>query len=576
MVCAMNYNCYNVMTRMRQVYGVMLLAMLSIPGAQAGRLRGPESRAVSKPASATGVQLTGNLAATPRKAFVPTATKGYWNIDVVDDFTLPITKTITFCGAGRNLHVNSDWQKLFKRGFSAIEKSRMTVDECNNDPDHPKPAGWVSRLTQNQRSWILYQQYFSENAYQIQWAKNSQDALNTFYRRPDGDPNYANSLYKAITDIQGSCETFGDCNPVNKKSTFGTIFLDIENEGISSDLGQEQVNLYTYLAKTLKEVVSPQTETASIAPVPVNGHGVSPGGDYFLPADYLWKNTAQHTATSRNRGMPDDIVGTSFSDHITMQMPGVYFVYPDFDYSSATTHTGDRDRHWLAHILQEQEVNMALSPKKRVAWQWLFNTQDSHYLNSGKAEHPAPPAIAEGLAIFYWFTGAHGALFWDDHINLVPNQPTPTDPAQVGIGNDRNYSCYEHYIHGLWRLFKHHGDMFSGGETYLNQNTECSYDGGQTWHKYNANQLKTNGLPFVRAVVKGDQILVAATKPYAAAGEQTSVLLRYAENGYNFVTQINMTGDEIFLGRATMQDPNKAAPGQRVYNLSLISGCNCK
>ena len=157
------------------------------------------------------------------------------------------------------------------------------------------------------------------------------------------------------------------------------------------------------------------------------------------------------------------------------------------------------------------------------------------------------------MGIFYWFTGAYGVLFWDDHNELTPDQPSPTDPALTNLGNDRHYACYEHYVHGLWRLFKHHADLFNGQETYLNENTECSFDEGKTWYKYNANQLKTRNLPFVRAIVNGNQVLIAATKPYAKASQVSRVMMRYNQNGYDFYTTLSLKGDEIYLGRATMK-----------------------
>ena len=492
------------------------------------------------------------LSPTPRARFTPSARKGYYNIDVVGDFTLPATKTVTFCGAGRNLHVQQDWSKLFKRGFSAIEQTRM-VQNTEIWGDGFPAKNWKSRLQLSQRSLILYQAYFA-NSFGLDWAKTSEQAKSAQYRNMPGSPQARtqnrNTLYQASMELQGGCVGFGDCPPGGMKSTFGKIFLDIENEGASAANQQEQANLYTFMMKTIKENVSPQTEIGSIAPVPHNSYGNSRADHYTASPDWLWNTPARQTTTSKQRGMPDDIVGKSYADYADFQMPGTYYLYPDFDYSAR--HTSDADRHWLASLLAEQEVNRKLSPKKRIAWHWLFNTQSADYPNSGKAEHPAPPAIAEGMAIFYWFTGAYGVLFWDDHNALTPDQPTPADPAQAGLGNDRNYACYEHYIHGLWRLFKHHGDLFNGRETYLNEATDCSYDGGKTWVKYNANQLKTRDLPYVRAIVNGNQILIAATKAYAQPNQPNQVMLRYVENGYNFHTTIALKGDEIFLGRATM------------------------
>lgn len=489
------------------------------------------------------------LQATPRSRFSPTTRKGYYNIDVVGDFTLPATKTISFCGAGRNLHVQQDRGKLFRRGFSAIDQSRM-IPGVEVWLDGFPPKNWSTPLKPSQRSVILYQSYFA-NSFGLGWAVNSEQAPSVVYRNPPSARTASrNTLFQASMELRGGCVNFNDCPPNDMKSSFGKIFLDIENDGTSLRNRQEQANLYTFMIKTVKDNVGPQTEVGSIAPVPHNSFGNSKAEHYRAQPDWLWNMPARHTATSRQRGMPDEIVGKSFADYADFQMPGTYYLYPDFDYSAR--HTGDGDRHWLASLVGEQEVNRKLSSKKRIAWHWTFNTQSADYPNSGKAEHPAPPAVAEGMAVFYWFTGAYGVLFWDDHINLTPDQPSPTDPAQQGLGNDRNYACYEHYIHGLWRLFKHHGDLFNGRETYLNEETECSYDGGQTWLRYNANELKTRDLPFVRAIVNGNQILVAATKPYAQPGQTSRVMLRYVQNGYRFYTTITLNGDEIYLGRATM------------------------
>ncbi len=493
------------------------------------------------------------MAVTPRSRFTPSTRKGYYNLDIVGDFALPATKTITFCGAGRNLHVQQDRTKLFRRGFSAVDQSRM-VPGVEIWKDGFPTNGWKSVLQPSQRALILYQGYFRDS-FGLGWAQNSEQASQTVYRSAPNQANASarpanrNTLFQASSELSGSCLGFGDCPPSGMKSTYGFIFLDIENDNTSVGNRQEQVNLYTYMIKTIKENASPQTQIGSIAPVLHNSVGYSRAEDYSASPEWLWTMPARQTTTSQQRGMPNDIVGKSFGNYADFHMPGTYYVYPDFDYS--IRHTGDGDRHWLAALLGEQEVNMKLSSKKRIAWQWLFNTQ-SELPNSSKAEHAAPPAVAEGMGIFYWFTGAYGVLFWDDHINLVPGQPSPTDPNLKGLGNDRDYSCYEHYIHGLWRLFKHHGDLFNGRETYLNEATECSYDGGQTWYKYNANQTKTRDLPFVRAIVNENQILVSATKAYARPDQTNRVMMRYVQNGYNFYTTITLKGDEIYLGRATM------------------------
>ena len=516
------------------------------------------------PPNPAAVALRGPLPAqttllpTPRAQFTPTPStrKGYYSLDVVGDFTVPTTKKIIFNGAGRNLHVQQDRTKIFRRGFSAVDRSRMVFDVEVWHDDAP-PPGWKSKLQISQRSHILYQNYFRDS-FGLTWAADNSKATDIIYKTASTAAADRNNLYQACIELRGGCFGFGDCPPNGGdwKTTYGTLILDIENNyGIRHE--QEQANLYTFMMKTIKENASPQTEVGSIDPTPHNSFGYCRAQDYTASIDALCTLPARHTTTSRQRGMPDAIVGKSYDDYADFYMPGTYYLYPELDYSARHIYNGDR--HWLAALLGEQEVNLKLSPKKRIAWQWLFNTQNPEFPNSAKAEHPVPPAVAEGMAIFYWFTGAYGVLFWDDHTDLIPDQPSPADPNLKGLGNDRHYACYEHYVHGLWRLFGHHRDLFTGNETYLNEATECSYDGGKTWYMYNANQIKTRDLPFVRAIVKGDQILVAATKAYAQPQQLSQVMMRYVKNGYRFYTTINLKGDEIYLGRATM---NRASPRQ--------------
>lgn len=491
------------------------------------------------------------LTPTPRSSFKPTVgIKGAWNIDVVSDFTCPPTKAIIFCGAGRNLSIKQDWAKIFKRGFSAVDWTRMVPDEVNTGMA-PKPKGWRSRLLPSQRSLWVTAAYFADPPFELQWARNSELAPQTWYQRPFNDRAYQRSLYHAMASLGGGCEIFGDCPPSGNRSTYGYVFLDIENDGTSFGNRQEQVNLYVYMMRTLKRHVSPTTLIGSIAPVPYLDFGYSRGSAYTKPAEWLWAMPARHTSSSKRRGMPDDLVGLRYADVCDVQMPGTYYYYPDFDYN--ISHAADADRHWLAGLLSEQEVNAKLSDKKRVSWQWLFNTQSDAFAKSGKSENPVPPAVAEGMAIFYWFTGAYGTILWDDAIDLRPNRDTPQDPSVQGITSDRTYQCYEHYVHGLWRLFKHHSDLFDGQEQYLSEQTECSFDGGKTWQRLNANQLKTQDRPFVRAIVRGNQILVAATKPFASPKQVSTVQVRYLGKGHAFRSQITLKGDEIFLGRATMK-----------------------
>ncbi len=526
---------------------LFLLALASLSGGWL--MRSSDKMIHWKGSNLTGpVPAQTTLVPTPRSTFTPTTRKGYWNANVVDDFRLPASKTIIFSGAGRNLYTK-EWDILFRRGFSAIDRTRMIWGAEIAQDVNRMPKGWKSRLTFEQRADAVGQHQFRLPPYNLGWARDGNLAPNTYFRAPANNPRSLENIYAAIQPLAGSCQAFGDCPNGDRLSGYSKILFDIENEGVRFENRQEQANLYAYFIKIMRDMADPRTLIGGIAPIAHLGFGYSRAADYDVPADWLFTMPARHTATTRQRGMPDEIVGKSYSDYSDFHMPGTYFYYPDFDYT--IEHEGDLSRHWLAGVLSEQEYNIRLTDKKRLAYHWVFNTQGP-FNRSEKSSNPAPPAVAEGLAVFYWFTGGYGAVFWDDHVELKPDQPSPTNPTQQGTGNDRVYACYEHYIHGLWRLFKHHGDLFNGKETYLNQQTECSFDGGQTWYQYNANQLKTRKLPFARAIVNGNQILIAASMPYAKPGQQSSLMVRYVAEGRQFYTTIRLRGDEIYLGRATM------------------------
>ncbi|TAE34623.1 MAG: hypothetical protein EAZ91_00275, partial [Cytophagales bacterium] len=278
------------------------------------------------------------LTTAPRQAFTPTpaTTRGYWNIDVVGDFTLPRTKSITFSGAGRNLHVAQDWSKLFRRGFSAIESSRMTVDE-KRTPSDPKPAGWRSRLTPDQRALIIYQDYMFGQPFNIPWTKTGDLARYTYFEQPNGSSTPQQDLQSAMAELNGGCTNFGDCAPSGNRSTYGKIFFDLENEGVSFENRQDQANLYAYKLWMLRQAVSPYTEIGGIGPVPHNSHGYSRSSDYAVTTpDWLWITGAQHidATNTRGRGMPDALLGKSFGEQVDFAMPGTYFLSGDFDYNA--------------------------------------------------------------------------------------------------------------------------------------------------------------------------------------------------------------------------------------------------
>ncbi len=267
------------------------------------------------------------LTPTPRSEFTPTTRKGYYNIDVVGDFTLPATKKLIFAGSGRNLHVQQDRTKLFRRGFSAVDILHMVPDvEIWHDIN--VPPGWKSPLTIDQRAFILYRNYFLDS-FNLPWAADNTKATEVIYKLPPSAPETRNNLYQACKELDGTCYRFGDCGPTydSWRGTIGTVVLDIENNyGISNE--QEQANLYTFMMKNLKKSFSPQTEIGSVDPLAHNGYGYSRAIDYTAGPDLILNLPAKQTATSHQRGMPDDIVGKSYHDYADYLMAGTYFLPP--------------------------------------------------------------------------------------------------------------------------------------------------------------------------------------------------------------------------------------------------------
>ncbi|HEX9955843.1 MAG TPA: hypothetical protein VGA96_01260, partial [Fibrella sp.] len=219
-----------------------------------------------------------SLTPTPRSTFTPTTRKGYWNINVVDDFTLPKTKSITFSGAGRNLYMK-DWSILFRRGFSSIDRTRMIFDSEIAQDISKLPKGWKSRLTFEQRADAVGQHHFRVAPFNIAWAGNSELAPETYFRPPANARGSIQNIQSAIQAMAGTCEAFGDCPNGVRSSGYSKIFFDIENDGISDSKRQEQANLYTYFIKATRDitpdVAGRHTDIGGIAPIAHNGFGYS-------------------------------------------------------------------------------------------------------------------------------------------------------------------------------------------------------------------------------------------------------------------------------------------------------------
>jgi len=199
-------------------------------------------------------------------------------------------------------------------------------------------------------------------------------------------------------------------------------------------------------------------------------------------------------------------VGGPYYDQLDALSPSAYYYY---DYPSPLA------KDYLAYLLFQVEVNRSWSTKPVIPWVWL------RYHDSSNTPYTfVQPFMAEATAIFPFFSGAAGLWLWDNESLTT----TRTD----------NFSAYEHFTHGLYRLSKF-ADQFQGPHELVIETP--------------ARDLMDKQLPVWRGVVKGNTILIAAQNPYANDGAKTELVVRYKNT---WQRTIELTGREVLLCRYDM------------------------
>lgn len=219
--------------------------------------------------------------------------------------------------------------------------------------------------------------------------------------------------------------------------------------------------------------------------------------------DWTTNLARTHYLTQDNSGK----IGGSFYNALDFLSPSPYYYY-GYDHPIG--------KDYLSYLLFNIEANAAWSNKPVIPFVWM-RVHDSY--------NPTTPLItpfmAEATAIFPFFSGAKGLWLWEN----------PSFPGE----RKENYSPYEHFIYGLYRLsqFK---DMLEG--SYQTVISEPARD----------NMEKQN--PVWRGIVKGSNILIAAQNPYAADNAQTVITVSYQ----NWAQTITLKGKEIFLCKFDLND----------------------
>lgn len=248
--------------------------------------------------------------------------------------------------------------------------------------------------------------------------------------------------------------------------------------------------------------------------------------------DWTTNLARTHYLTQDNAGK----IGGSFYNAMDFLSPSPYYYY-GYDHPIG--------KDYLSYLLFNIEANRAWSDKPVIPFVWM-RVHDSY--------DPNIPLItsfmAEATAIFPFFSGAKGLWLWENPFLSTDRQ--------------ENYSPYEHFIYGLYRLsqFK---DMFEG--SYQLVIPQSARD----------NMEQQN--PVWRGVVKGSNILIAAQNPYADDNAETLITVSYQ----NWARVISVKGKEVFLCKFDLNDvvngvePTLATvnvypnPAQRELTVSLTS-----
>ncbi|MFN8356241.1 MAG: T9SS type A sorting domain-containing protein [Spirosomataceae bacterium] len=209
-------------------------------------------------------------------------------------------------------------------------------------------------------------------------------------------------------------------------------------------------------------------------------------------------------------------------DTLTKQAGGVYFNQHNFITPSAYlyyNYPSPFGGQYLAYTLFQVEANRAWSNKDVILFEWL---RFHDCCDATSALKFVRPFQAEAMAIFPYFSGAKGIWLWD--MTLPPTE---------------NYSVYEYFINGLYRLsqFK---DFFTGDyQLYIPKSARDHFEDRD---------------PIWRAVVKGNQLLVAAHNPYATDTQVTEMPIKFG----GFSTTIQLKGTEVFLCKFDMPTDDTA------------------
>ncbi|QRQ99427.1 T9SS type A sorting domain-containing protein [Dyadobacter sandarakinus] len=408
--------------------------------------------------------------------------------DKFPEFTLPFTVIYSATRFG-----DTQSQPL-KHGFSHL--AMFSGSEPGSLPAANRANLWYGVATSSGN------QPWADNALRSPWG-NDTAAYRAYW------DNYAATIYDAsifCLDIERMQREDRDILALKSNANIPQSYRNLPDADFISTYKRDMRWWYTEAINRFKSK-KPGVLVSSYSDVPVRNTWLNITSNSWQ--DWTTNAGRTHYLTQNDAGQ----VGGSFYNAMDFLTPSPYYYY-GYDHPIG--------KDYLSYLLFNIEANVAWSNKPVIPFVWM-RVHDSY--------DPDTPLIsdfmAEATAIFPFFSGAKGLWLWEN----------PFFPGN----RQENYSTYEHFIYGLYRLsaFK---NMFEG-------NYELVIPMSARDHMALQN-------PVWRGLVKGSEILIAAQNPYAADQTETQVLVSYQK----WVRTITLRGKEVFLCKFDLNDTVTSAP----------------
>lgn len=425
----------------------------------------------------------------PAPVVSPSAQSGFINWKKFPDFTLPFINVYNGPRFG-------DTERLpLKKGFSHI--TDLTADDDVKLPKKNRAIVWYGVAYDDRpgkkQPWELVESPWGMNVSILQekWSETLTSFANRF---ADTRGKKMPSIDLLVLDIERDRATTTGILQLKNEPLVPSVYKSMPDGQFVERYKRDMQKLYTEPLNWLtKQNFDPTTTIGSYSDVPIRNTFINIEGNTWLD----WKSNPERVYYT-SKDTLSGTVGGSFYNQLDILTPSAYYYY---DYPSPF------GGQYLSYLLFQVEANRAWSKKDIVVFEWMrFHDCCQSSLQFIR------PFMAEASAIFPYFSGAKGIWLWD----------------QNNLSNTQNYSVYEYFINGLYRLSQHK-EFFEGTyQLYIPKSARDHFeDRDAIW----------------RGVVKGNQILIAAHNPYAQDGQVTSVPVSFG----SWSTTLELKGTETFL-----------------------------